>query len=193
MLSERVSLKFSKVSKKINKMEEATKSKTSLEIEINSLLSRITAEDEENLYLLNDLFKAAAKEEGLKVTLAVVGGILKKPLPRRDIDVLAVFENSDKFPRKNTFDNSLDYSIEDFKLLRGVVDRIEKSSSGFSVSKVLPPAMDEEFGYKSILKHDGSIQLTRGIGTPIEIIRLDVRGIENFKHVSTRPFVILSK
>lgn len=161
------------------------------EVKKTDFFSRIPEEDKRNLEALNSSLTSTVEKMGLKAHLLVVGGIINKPLPRKDIDVLVVFEE-ENLPKQDSFENYYLFSLEDFKKLEEVIKKIVEENQNFKIKEVHKPAIDEEFQSPALLKFGGSVKLEVAKGTQIEFIREPERGLEKVKaSIVDKPFVIL--
>ena len=126
----------------------------------------IPENESKNIRELFSALKKAGQEKGFKVETEVVGGVLSKPWPRKDID--ATFR---VLGYKGKGSTGLECAKDEFKNLSETVKRATEINQDFSIVKEMEPAMDEEFGSPNILKFDGSIQIRPKTGTIIELIR----------------------
>ena len=158
-----------------------------ISVEKTTLFERLTQEDRANLEEIAAAFKTTVEKKGLRGALIVVGGILEKPLPRKDIDVRAILETGQK---RENYESYLGFAKGKFAIMREVINGIVQAS-GAIVSEVIEPTMDEEHQNTAILKHEGSITLSRGNGTPIEF--MNTTGTSLNEHIAGegRPFCIL--
>lgn len=160
------------------------------EIKKEDLFLRLSEQDKRNLQKLSTDFQEVAKKNNLKVHLLVVGGILEKLHPRKDIDVIVVFEQ-ENFPKQEAYKNFHIYSLAAFKYLERVLKETVKDNPNTKIGDIVPPSIDEEFGSPAILKHDWSIKLIIRNGTPIDVIREPQVGLENVVASREKPFTIL--
>jgi hypothetical protein len=126
---------------------------------------QIPEDEKGNIERLFSALKRAGQESGCDIETEVVGGTLNKPWPRKDIDVTV------KTGKKVKGETELERAKDGFKTLSRIVKKATKIDKYFTVSKVIEPAMDEEFDSPDILKFDGVIQVEPKIGTRIELIR----------------------
>jgi len=68
--------------------------------------------------------------------------------------------------------NYYERSLANFKILRGIVERMISQIKGFKITKVIEPTLDKDFRILSILRSVGSITIAPEKGTEIEIIRV---------------------
>ncbi len=163
------------------------------ETQREAFLSRLPQEDQANLRSIGERFKKIMAEEDRKGALVVVGGILNKPLPRKDVDVLIVLQPHPTDIQKGA-STELDFAQKDFKTFRHIVEKVLNNDPSLQIKEAIEPAMDEEFDSPHILKGDGSIVVTsQEVGvTPIEFIRIRKRGsYQEIAAKDNRPFVIL--
>lgn len=161
-------------------------------IDREEYLKRLTTIDRGNLQTVGRLFSESATKKERTGTLFVVGGSITKPLPRKDIDIAVVFEKTpNDFSYKSGF-TPYRRALEDFSVFRQVFEQLIIADPNFEIRTVIEPLIDEEFESESILKHDGSITLAcKKGGTPIEFIRIEERGADNFIKRSKEPFTLL--
>lgn len=127
-------------------------------VEKQEYLESLSENDRENLGLLITIFLDYCHEKKLSGALLAVGGSVKpetRGTRRKDIDLIPLVNGRDSF--------------DDFRALMEYL----KTKAEFNISKVIKPAMDEEFGNPRILKHTGSITLQADTGVPLEFIRLE--------------------
>ena len=67
-----------------------------ISVDKTTLFEKLTQEDRVNLEEIAAAFNTTAEKKGLRGALIVVGGILEKPLPRKDIDVRVILETGQK-------------------------------------------------------------------------------------------------
>lgn len=151
-------------------------------------LEKLGSIDKNHLEILSRDFEKFLKVEGKKGALFLVGGILTKPLPRKDVDIAVVIENeeNDKFPK-----TSYTEAMDQFLFLQKIVNIIILENKLFRMGKVIFPCIDEEFGSESILKHTGSIEIKPEKGTPIELANVCGVSVKNFREKEKRPYIEL--
>jgi len=124
----------------------------------------IPEQEKSNLTKFLASLREKGKEKGLDVVTEVVGGVLNKPWPRKDIDVTV------RLGKKGKGDTAIERACDEFKTLSELVE--ETIAGGdFKVIKKIKPAIDEEFDSPNILKFDGTIQVKPEKGAVIELIR----------------------
>lgn len=161
------------------------------EVNKSDLFSKLSEIDRRNMENLTSEFLTVAKEMGISGNLLVVGGIIDKPLPRKDIDMLAIFEG-EGLPKQEDFSDYYSFSLKDFELLETVLRKITEKNPNFSIGEILKPSIDEEFQSPSILKFGGSVKINVKEGTMFEFIRESGRGLKSVTaSIQDRPFVIL--
>ena len=173
-------------------MTELTAVANPYEVEKSVLFSRISTEDSKNLHKLNDEIQTIAKEKGLTVTLLVVGGVLEKSLPRKDIDLISIFEVNN-FPKRGDYKENYEYAVATFNLLEEIVGKAVALNQNMKIIETIQPSIDEEYGSPAILKHDGTIKIGVSGGTTIEFIGGARIGFEKEIEQEKRPYVVLSK
>jgi len=119
-----------------------------------------------NIRKLFDALKKAGNEDGIDVETKVVGGVLNKHWPRKDIDI--TFQIVGK---KGEGLTELDRAMDEFKTLSKIARRATEIDNDFAIDKEIEPAMDEEFDSPNILKFDGLIRVKPKRGTLMELIR----------------------
>lgn len=159
----------------------------SIQIEKERYLNRLSEVDRKNLIRLEELFKETMREKNQRGALLVVGGSLTKPIPRKDIDLLFILENPqlDKLPLYKDF-------LADFRVIQDMVKTMIKKDPNFRIQETIKPAIDEEFGMESLLKHDGSITLKADKGVPIEFIRSNQRKVSEAMENMEEPYVMMA-
>ncbi len=148
-------------------------------------LEKLTPNDRNNLQTVRRLFKKEA-------TLFVVGGSIIKPLPRKDIDIAVVFEESPNDSSDKSKLTPYRKALEEFSVFKQIIEQLIIEDPNFEIETVIEPLISEEFGSEFILRHDGSITLAcKKGGTPIEFTRIEERETDNFIKQSKEPFVSL--
>ncbi len=161
-----------------------------LEVTKETFLNRINEPDRANIEAIQKAFEDILRNKGLKGALLVVGGILTKPLPRKDIDIIVVIE-SDKSWQK--YENNFKYAGEKFRELVELSEQIIERNPGFSIVETLEPAIDEEFGTPSILKHDGTLKLKKEGTTPIEFLNTLRRSTDETTRGQKQEFCVVAR
>jgi hypothetical protein len=164
----------------------------SIQIEKDKYLSRLSEVDRKNLIRIEQLFKQAMEEKGRRGALFTVGGSITKQPPRKDIDVLVVLEPSLIGSKSGEHLTPYKRALTDFTLLHDIVKTITKKEPEFKIQKIIEPAIDEEFGSESILKHDGSITVQANLGVPIEFIRSNNQGVSEAIRKMKEPYVVIT-
>lgn len=126
---------------------------------------QIPEDEKGNINRLFSVLRRAGQESGYDIETEIVGGVLNKSWPRKDIDITV------KTGKKGEGKTELDRAKDEFKTLSGIAKKVTEIDKYFSVSNVIEPAMDEEFDSPDILKFDGVIQIQPKKGTRIELIR----------------------
>lgn len=160
-----------------------------------SFLAHISEIDRANLLKLGSSFTKVLQQKGRRGALVVVGGILTKPLPRRDIDILLILDRAPNDLGRDNFSNQLEYAKADFVIFRDIANKIAFQSPNFVVGNEIEPFVDPEYNNPNILNHDGSTTLiyTNKQGTPIELIRMDKRGsLKEVLAKDSRPYLVLT-
>lgn len=130
--------------------------------EIANLL--IPDKEKENIDDLTKLLNKTATELKYNITTEVVGGVLTKEWPRKDIDILVNIQNSVKYQKMS------DQVGESFKILGKIVNTALRGNSRFKIDHSINPYEDPEFGNAEMIIHNGSILVVPSEGVPIELI-----------------------
>lgn len=162
------------------------------EIPKEEFLQTLNQEDRDNISQLIKGFEAAMKGRDLNGALIVVGGIMNKPQPRKDIDILLIRERREKDSQKPPFEAQLEWATMDFRRFSSVVSSITVSAN-LRISSIIEPSIDEEFENPNILKNDGTTTLisNSGRGLPIELIRDTAGNVEQQIAKQKEPFCVL--
>ena len=179
---------------------EDTAGKDSLaKLDREQYLAMLPDADRSNLQRIIELFGQVTQELGRSASLIAVGGTLTKPLPRKDIDLLVIFDKSDSDPKKQDYPDYHQFAVADFQILNGLISGIVAADPSFTIKEIIEPAIDEEFQNPSILKHDGSISLKSQSGAELEFIRIVDRGsaqevftAQSRPNQPLRPYVVLT-
>ena len=139
------------------------------QVEKQEYLDSLSEINRQNLGLLTSCFLEYCHENKLVGAMLVVGGSVKpdtRGTERKDIDMIPLITGRDSF--------------EEFsELMKYLEDK-----TGFKIGQVIEPAIDEEFGIPTLLKHTGSISLQPDKGTPLEFIRLE--SVEDWKEIEVK-------
>ncbi|MBI2031124.1 MAG: hypothetical protein HYT08_00770 [Candidatus Levybacteria bacterium] len=149
------------------------------EVPKEEFLHTLKPEDRDNISQLIKGFEAAMTDRDLNGALMVVGGIMNKLQPRKDIDILLIRQRREKDPQKLPFETQLDWATMDFRRFSNIVTSITVSAN-LRISSRIEPSIDEEFENPNILKSDGTITLisNSGRGLPMELIRDTTGNVE---------------
>lgn len=158
-----------------------------LEVDRERLLIRLSEGDRNNLEDISRSFAEIMTKEGMHGGIVVVGGVMEKPLPRKDIDVRVVLETEKKREDYKTY---LEFAKDMFRKLQTVVGKIAQET-GSEITEELEPAIDEEYQNPSILKHEGTIKMTKAGVTPVEFLHTIDGNIEELLAREKRPFCVL--
>lgn len=171
--------------------------KVTLEISKEDYLSRLPSVDQANVQTIIGLFQETAEETQVKGSLLAVGGILTKPLPRPDIDLLVILQENSSGVGMQMYSDYYQLSLADFKIFADFVQKMLKKDQGkpFRITRTNEPAIDEEFDTPNILKHDGSIIISnKSGGVPLELIRSGSRSsYQSVISKGKRPFAVLTE
>ena len=150
-------------------------------------LAKLTEQDRRNLEAAATIFTDISKEEGLHGGMLIIGGVMEKPFPRKDIDIRVVIETG---KTRDDHDTYLDYAKDKFGHLKKISNRINQEI-GTQTVEVLDPGLDEEFQSPSILKHEGTIKISRQGTTPIELLNAIDGNMDGIIARERRPFCVL--
>jgi len=149
------------------------------EVEKSGYLLSLGDENSLNINAVSNAFLDHLRQTGRRGALIAVGGtvnLVTRGTPRKDIDLLAVIENS-----------------HDFNDWLAEIEKIS-NKSGIVIGKINNPIPDHEYGLPINL-HDGSVVLVPRGGVPIEIVRQerldDWKKICDELRAKTRDFSIL--
>lgn len=181
---------FGKKSRESRSQEIPSPIRVTHEVLSKMLYSKLTEQDRQNLADISEKFRSKLASEGLQGGLLVVGGILEKQLPRKDIDVRAVLETGDK---RDNYPTYLEYAENKFKRLQVILSAIADEIPGTRIAETLEPTMDEEFQNPSVLKHEGTIKMGREGTTPVEFLNTIDGTMRSEIARQTRPYVILAE
>ena len=120
-----------------------------------------------NLHNLFNLLMKIATKNGDKIKLDIVGGVLNKSWPRKDIDVVIKMEQENG-------SSELDKAEKSFNKLVQFTHQVENDSNGFfQLGRKHPPYPSSQFDSDNIniLEHNGSLEINPQLGTTIELIR----------------------
>lgn len=155
-------------------------------------LKTLTPDDRNNLIQLSDEFKRVMQDDKRQGALIIVGGIMNKLHPRKDIDIVLVRVRKDECLARSLHESQLDFATKDFHDFKNLVTRMITSLRGVEILEEMHPAIDEEFGNPNILKNDGSITIKGTKGLPIELIRDPKGSIEKQITSQKNKFSILT-
>ena len=163
-----------------------------IRVEKDKYLTRLSEIDKKNLVRIEQLFEQTMKEKGHRGALFAVEGSITKQPPRKDIDVIIVLESSSHESKSDKNLTPYKRSLSDFRLLHNIVEIITKKDPTFRIQKIIEPAIDEEFGSESILKHNGSITIQNNVGVPIEFITSNDRKVSEAIKNMKEPYVVMT-
>ncbi|GEM_PF-4725672 len=152
------------------------------EVEKSDYLSSLGDENSLNINTVANAFLDHLRQTGRRGALIAVGGTVNlatRGTSRKDIDLLAVIENSHDFD---------DWSRQ--------IEQVSREA-GITVSQILKPIPDREYDIPNFNLHDGSVILSPNSGVPIEIVNSEVwknveEALERLQAKVT-PFSVLSR
>lgn len=164
------------------------------QLDKETFLARLSEADRSRFLALDNSLQEVLRQEQREGILVGVGGLLTKPLPRPDGDLLLILGPTPNDLKRKNFPNELQYALADYEIFEGIVKKAVADKEQFVIGEEIKPYPDPEYDNPNILAHDGSIKIIdpRQQGTPIEIIRIAQRG--TYKEVMSgekRPFVVL--
>jgi hypothetical protein len=161
-----------------------------LEMDKNIFLNKLSEPDRTNIVAFQNCFENILKKKGQKGMILVVGGILSKQLPRKDIDIRVIFESDG---REQDYKNSLEHADEKFEKLKELSTELTKYIPELKSTKMVSPTMDHEFENPSILQHEGSVTLEKPGATPIELLNTLSDSSENIIGKQKDVFCVITK
>lgn len=164
------------------------------EVNKGTFLDKLQPADRKNLTDVGQAFKETMKEMKLRGALLVVGGILSKPHPRPDIDIVLLLGDVNVAHDKKETD--LIRSNRSFEITRKVISGILDKNPTFSEEYSYEPEIDPEFDSENILRNQGRIKIKPATGTPLEFVNLSMGGTvaQHFHNQrEPRPFVVLKE
>ncbi|HVZ11955.1 MAG TPA: hypothetical protein VG965_02905 [Patescibacteria group bacterium] len=142
------------------------------EVKKEDLYSTLAAADRQNLDLLVDAFEDISENDEVEGGMFVVGGILNKPHPRKDIDIV-VYRGFPDAPATQTpliEKSQLTLANEKFAGLRLFANEFVKRNPDFKIGNIIEPFEDENFDNPNILRNTGSIEITREGSTTLQLV-----------------------
>lgn len=103
--------------------------------------------------------------------------------------MVMTLEAQDGDPVKTTEENPLLFELRQFELFKSIV-RVMVNGTKFSVSKEIPPSLDDDYGHMGMMKNNGIIEVNTG-SIPVEII-VNPSG-ETPISTSGSPVILLAK
>ena len=131
---------------------------------------KIPEKDRQNLLMLYNNVNEVLHRRDILASLKVVGGVILKQWPRKDIDVTIRFYGGN-ITQRNQFADELAYAESEFDLLVQIAEEAISALDGFGITRRNKPFVDAEYApSRDILRHNGSVEIKTG-ATPIELIR----------------------
>ena len=166
------------------------KSLPPVEIPIDTVLERLTETDKNNLVDIKGNFERLLKEDNLTGALAVVGGVLEKPMPRRDIDIALYVSSSSKIENLLT---ELAKAQRGFITLRSIAQDLTSAIPETTIHEILEPTLEDGSDSKARLKNQGSITIARNRCTPVQLINTYGSQSLEPRLMAGKPYAILSR
>ncbi len=160
------------------------------EVTNEDFMSRLTEPDRMNISSLISAFEKKMRERQQKGGMMAIGGIMEKPLPRKDIDIRVVLETG---RARGDYDSQQELAMDKFRALQDIVSQILLENHDMRITDVLEPTIDEEFQNPAILKHEGTIKIEKDGTTPIELLNTTGSTFEEEVKRQRRPFAILAR
>jgi hypothetical protein len=172
--------------------EESTETLLPNQVSTLEYLTKLSLQDRANLDSIRSRYRKILEERGQRGNLIVVGGSIDKPLPRKDIDVLVITEKLTSVSDENK--TGIEKAKYDFDTnFKPIIEVVAPEEDGFKTQSVFEPAVDEEYQNPNLLKHDGTILVTKDRSTPIEFIRNSQNSdLKAFAGNAKRSWVLLS-
>lgn len=171
--------------------------KPPLQMEKEEYLAKLPSFDQVNVRRITELFGELLREEARGGYLLAVGGTLTKPLPRPDIDLVAILQDKPSDPKQDDYEDGGDFTAANFKILENLVNRLVKKNPSFQISQIKEPRKKMWVGnVQKVFQygHDGSIIVTnREGGAPIEFMRRTPK--DSYKEFASQerwPYVLLA-
>jgi hypothetical protein len=123
--------------------------------------------EKQNIKVLVDLLQNEAEHLRHKIQTEVVGGVITKEWPRKDIDLTFKILDIKGKLQGTAMERTKKSFSEMEKIVHGAV-----RDGTYKIIKTTNPYLDHEFENPEIVAHDGSIVVMPLDGTLIEIINL---------------------
>ncbi len=158
-----------------------------IEMKANQFIDKLSTTDRNNLVNLTGSLTKNLLEQGFHGAIVGVGGVLTKPAPRKDIDLVVMLNMNDE-----PSDTQYSTSTKRMDVLVPVVKRIEEESKGFfRVSEVVEPKINHDFEALGLTIDDGDIQIQPKDGTLIDVIPRSEENLEKFIQRQTNSIAVL--
>ncbi|KKR49615.1 MAG: hypothetical protein A3C27_03575 [Candidatus Levybacteria bacterium RIFCSPHIGHO2_02_FULL_39_36] len=164
--------------------------KTTPEVDRGVFLSKLNESDQDNITTLATAFERKMKKKQQRGGMIVVGGILEKPLPRKDIDIRVVVETG---KTRNDYETRIAQAMDRFNILEEITSQLVSDNPDLKIAARMEPAIDEEYQSPSILKHEGTIRIERVGATPIELLNTVGGTLEEEIRKQERPFAVIAR
>ncbi len=164
-----------------------------LSISKEEFFAHLSNVDKDNVQTFASLLGKFMRKKGKHGALIVVGGILTKPQPRKDIDIRIVIEPDNDEHKIESFPNLYNQAIENYQTAMSLVSEVITTNSSLTLAGSIMPAIDEEFQNQNILKHEGSIKLSVDKGTPIELLLTPGLGVDKTIIDQKAPYCLITK
>ncbi|KKR70344.1 MAG: hypothetical protein UU12_C0023G0017 [Candidatus Woesebacteria bacterium GW2011_GWA2_40_7b] len=125
---------------------------------------QIPENEKNNVDELVSLLKKSAVELKYTIKTKVVGGVVTKKWPRKDIDIVVDIQN------KNRYQKNSERVVASFKILTEITDRALRENSRFKIDHSINPHPDPQLGDPEILIHLGTVIIKSMDGVPIELL-----------------------
>ena len=120
--------------------------------------------EKQNIKELTGLLEKAAHELKYDIETQLIGGVIKKEWPRKDIDLLVDIRNVLPYKKKSE-------QVEGkFNILKTIVTKALAGNSKFKIGISISPYPDPQLDDSEILAHNGSVMIKPSEGTLIELV-----------------------
>lgn len=126
---------------------------------LQEVFSKLPEDERKSLLILRDLYPKALEQLDIQEGgLAIVGGVIDKPWPRKDIDFIDLSQVRTNGP----FRNRLEEARAQFETTKKITEIMSKIDPKFKIEEVIEPSMMEDLQNPNILKHDGKVVVRIG-------------------------------
>jgi coenzyme F420-reducing hydrogenase alpha subunit len=160
---------------------------TQIEMKAEQFTDKLSPTDRNNVIRLTGSIIDLLAGQGHHGAIIGVGGVLTKPAPRKDIDLVAMMNMN--WERADT---QYDAATRNMNILTPIVRDIETESEGFfRIEKIVEPRIDHMHEELGITLDDGDIQIQPRDGTLIDVVPRTSSTVAEFIKDQTGPFAVL--